>query len=394
VLLDKNTLKFAIIKEGMDNQIELIREKAIYEAMLSSVGDGLIATDSLEKILFINKAAQRMLLLQSNDVIGTDFTTTVPAADENSNLIPSEKRPIKVVIKSGMVFTNHAANFYIRRDGTKFPAAITTSPIVFDSQIIGAIITFRDNTREKEIDAMKSDFLSVAAHQLRTPLGSIRWNLEMIIDNDYGPIEPKLMQTMHDIYTSNSRMITLVNDLLDVARIDELRVQDKPEEISLEEVIQSLLDEKKFDLEKKNIKVNYVSTNDTKFRIMIDPKTFRQSIDNIISNAIKYNINNGGISIFVEYLYPDIKLTFIDSGIGIPKDDLRKITNKFFRASNAVSSETEGSGLGLFVVKSYVEGWGGKIEILSKEGTGTTVIIYIPTQPKVHVLDKHLVFNK
>jgi signal transduction histidine kinase len=216
----------------------------------------------------------------------------------------------------------------------------------------------------------------------------------MIIGNDYGLIPPKLLQTIQDIYTSNSRMITLVNDLLDVARIDEMRVQDKPEEISLEEVIQSVLDEKKTDLEKKNIKVNYVSTNDPKFRIMVDPKTFRQTVDNIISNAIKYNINNGGISIFVEYLYPDIKLTFIDSGIGIPKDDLRKITNKFFRASNAISSETEGSGLGLFVVKSYVEGWGGKIDILSKEGTGTTVIIYIPTQPKVHTLDKHLSFNK
>lgn len=378
----------------MGDQFELEREKAIDEAILSSVGDGLIATDSEGKIVLINRAAQSMLMVGANDVIGKDFIETVPAADINGNLIPREKRPINVVLKTGISFTNHAANFYIKSDGTKFPAAITTSPIIFENSIIGAIITFRDNTREKEVDAMKSDFLSVAAHQLRTPLGSIRWNLEMILDGDYGIIPANLLPIIKQIYQANSRMIMLINDLLDVARIDELRVQDNPEICDLEKVIEMALADKKGDIAKKNIRIFFIPTDDPHFKIQIDPKRFQEAVDNLLSNAIKYNNPGGYVSITLENISPFIRISFIDSGIGIPNTDVHKITNKFFRASNAIRSETEGSGLGLFVVKSYIESWGGRLEFSSQEGAGSTFIIYLPMNPKSHTLDKSLTFKQ
>lgn len=375
-----------------DNFIEE-RKKVIDEAIIASVGDGLIATDKEGKIVLINPVAEKMLLLKSENVVGKDYIEMVPATDINGYLIPAEKRPINLVLKTGQTFTNHAVNSYVRSDGTRFPAAITTSPIIFEDKIIGAIISFRDSTREREIDTMKSNFLSVAAHRLRTPLGTIRWNLEMIIAADFGPVPPKLLPTIQQIYAANTRMITLVNDLLNVARIDELRVQDNPQLTDIEEVISAILLEKKADIFNKNLIVTFIPSGDPAFKVMIDQKRIRETFENIISNAFKYNITNGSIIIKVENIEDYIKISFTDTGIGITKNDVPKITSKFFRASNAVRSETEGSGLGLFVVKSYVEDWGGKLEFSSREGFGSTFVIYLPKKPQVHMLDMNLTFK-
>ncbi len=378
----------------MDPVLEIERKKAIDEAILSSVGDGLIATDKNGKIIIINRVAQTMLQLKAYEVVGNDYIDTVRATDVLGSPIPREKRPINEVLRSGLSFTNHAVNSLVRADGSTFPAAITTSPIIFENTIIGAIVTFRDSTKEKEIDAMKTDFLSVAAHQLRTPLGTMRWNLEMILGNDFGPVSQSLMPVIQQIYAANTRMITLVNDLLDVARIDELRVQDNPQPTNLEQTIQAILTEKKADITKRALSVIFTPTNDPYFNINIDPKRIREAFENIISNAIKYNVPSGSINIYVEKIDSYIKLTFIDSGIGIPDDDADKIMNKFYRARNAVRSETEGSGLGLFVVKSYIEAWGGKIEFSSKEGVGSNFTMYLPKNPKSHTLDKSLILKQ
>ncbi len=374
----------------MSAQLDLIKEKAIDEAIIASVGDGLIATDKIGRITRINKAAQQMLRLNEEDTIGKDFIDTVPAINSEGNLILREKRPFNVVVASGMTFTNHAANYYVRSDGTYFPAAITTSPIIFGQEIIGAIITFRDNTREKEVDAMKTDFISVAAHQLRTPLGSMKWYLEMITENIYGPVPDKLLEVIKNIYTANLRMVSLINDLLNVARIDELRVQDSPEICDIEKIVKSVLIEKAADIQKRTIKIFFNEQNDPNFRINIDPKRLTEVLDNLLSNAIKYNRLNGSITISVENMNPFIKITIADTGIGIPTENVNKITNKFFRANNAVRSETEGSGLGLFVVKSYVDAWGGRLEFASQLNVGSTFIIYIPMNPNQHTLDKKL----
>lgn len=378
----------------MDSVLEIQRKKAIDEAILSSVGDGLIATDKSGKIVIINRVAQAMLQLKAYEAIGKDYIQTVRATDIAGTPVPREKRPINQVLRSGLTFTNHAVNSLVRKDGTLFPAAITTSPIIFENSIIGAIVTFRDRSKEKEIEALKTDFLSVAAHQLRTPLGTMRWNLEMILGNDFGPIGPTLLPVIQQIYAANARMITLVNDLLDVARIDELRVQDNPTLTNLEQTIQVIIQEKSGDILKKGLVVNFLPTGDAYFNVNIDPKRIREAFENIISNAIKYNLPSGSINITTERIDDYIKITFADSGIGIPEVDLNKITSKFYRASNAVRSETEGSGLGLFVVKSYVEAWGGKIEFTSKEGMGSTFIMFLPKNPKSHILDKSLIFKQ
>src|SRR3989344_799016 len=172
---------------------------AVDDAVLSSIGDGLIVTDRQARITYMNKAAAEMLLWDPNEVVGKDFVDVVPAADPEGNVIPKEKRSVYAAINTGASFTNHIANYYIRKNGTKFPGAITTSPVTREGVIIGAVINFRDITKNAEIDRMKTEFLSLASHQLRTPLSAIKWFLEMLLDGDAGKLNAEQVQFLKNI---------------------------------------------------------------------------------------------------------------------------------------------------------------------------------------------------
>jgi signal transduction histidine kinase len=264
---------------------------------------------------------------------------------------------------------------------------------VLDSseEIISGSIILHDITQMKKIEELKTEFLSVAAHQLRTPLGSMRWNLEMILDGDLGEINEELKETVLQTYSSNRRLLTLVNDLLNVSRIDQERVADKPEPTNILETVQAVLKEQKPEITKKNITLQLdTPTIDNFPNVIIDGKRFYEVFSNLISNAIKYNKDSGLIYVETTYDKNFVYLTITDTGIGIPQADLKKLFSKFFRAENAVKSETSGTGLGLFVVKTYVESWGGSVDIKSTEGKGTTLSIRLPMQPSQHALDKNL----
>ncbi len=243
---------------------------------------------------------------------------------------------------------------------------------------MGSIVILPDINKEREIERMKSEFLSVAAHQLRSPLGSIRWGIEMLVEGDLGKIPQKAKETLQQIYTSNQWMITLVNDLLNVSRIDQGRIHDEPELTDHIEIIRAVIKEYELEAFEKKISIKLNAKKDCCKKIMIDPMRFREVIQNLLSNAVKYSRGNGNVIITVDQSELLVKIIVADSGIGIPSRDKKEIFSRFFRASNAVKSKTEGTGLGLFVVKSYVARWGGSIWFESKEGKGTTFYLQFP----------------
>src|SRR3989344_1373116 len=262
--------------------IEIKEKLAIDEAIISSVGDGLIITDKQSKILLMNPAAAEMLRQNPKEVVGKDLIDTVPAADLNGNIILRENRPLLSVLTSGQSFTNHAANFYIRSDKTKFPAAITTSPIILNGEIIGAIITFRNITHEKEVDRMKTEFISLASHQLRTPLSAIRWFLEMLLDGDAGKLTEEPTKFLKNINDSTTRMIALVNDLLNISRIESGRIMIEPKPTHLGKLIEEVLEEVRLKYKSKNQKV-VVSYHPNLPDINVDPN---------LTRAVYLNLSN------------------------------------------------------------------------------------------------------
>lgn len=358
--------------------INLEEQLAIYQAMIESTADGIAITDSQGKILLMNSAAGKMLLYNPKDIIGKDYAQTVQAADINGELIPNDKRPLKTVLKTGQSLTNHSANYYLRSDNSKFPAAITTSPIILNNRIIGAIITFRDVSHEKEIDRMKTEFLSLASHQLRTPLSAIRWFLEMLLAGDAGKLNAEQKEFIHNINESNNRMIQLVNDLLNITRIESGRIIIDPRPTNLSRLIQEVIAELRPKIDAKKQKI-ILSFHPDLSEVNLDPNLIRAVYLNLINNAIKYTPEQGEITVIVSKRTPDEIISQVsDTGLGIPLNEQKRIFEKFFRGSNIVKRETDGTGLGLYLVKAIISSSRGRIWFKSEQNKGTTFWFSLP----------------
>jgi len=245
---------------------------------------------------------------------------------------------------------------------------------------LGTLVILHDVTREKIIERMKTEFVSLAAHQLRTPLSAIKWALRMVLDGDLGPITEEQRDFMEKTYSSNERIITLINDLLNVTRIEEGRYLYRPILTDIESVVQFVIDSYKEEIEKRKIKFEFKKPEKKLPKVMLDVEKMRLAIQNLLENAIRYTQPEGRVTASLKYVKKEIEFSIKDTGIGIPKDQQERIFTKFFRGGNAIRLETKGSGLGLFIVKNIIEAHGGKIWFESEEGKGTTFYFTIPVK--------------
>lgn len=369
------------VMEDLENAKSTIEiEKVKDEAMLASIGEGLIAVDNKRRIMIINKAAEKMLGWKMKDVIGKEITS-LPLAYEEGNILPLDKRPTYLALSTGK--TIEGTYYFIRKDKSTFPMALIVTPIKLGGKIIGALDIFRDIAREMEIDRAKSEFVSLASHQLRTPLGVIKWYLEALENENYLQKAPQQTKEYFDqIYISNERILSLVSDLLSVSRIEQGRVKNVPKSVDIIQLVKELLEQMQIVASKKKIDLS-LTIQDRKIPpLYIDNLRFNEVIENLISNAIEYTLSSGTIDVVVKKVDEMLFISVKDSGIGISETDQKRLFTKFFRSDKAISHNPEGSGLGLYVVKSYVEGWGGKIAVESAEGKGSTFTVSLPISQK------------
>jgi signal transduction histidine kinase len=200
----------------------------------------------------------------------------------------------------------------------------------------------------------------------------------MVLGGDMGELTPELKETMQYVYENDKRLITLVNDLLNVSRIDQKRIPYEPTLVDIIEVIKDTVRDLEAEGKRKNIRVLFDTTGNQTFPLTLDKKRFREVIENLMSNAVKYSRPDSEVKTTLSVLKDSVQIEVSDQGIGIPEKDKSNIFSKFFRADNALKSETEGTGLGLFVVKSFVENLGGTVWFESVENKGTTFFIKLP----------------
>lgn len=233
------------------------------------------------------------------------------------------------------------------------------------------------NEHLREVDSLKSEFVSVAAHQMRTPLSGIKWSLDMLATEQAGPVNGKQKRMLLKSYESNERLILLVNNLLNTDRIESGKAELKLQRVSIKNIVENIIYYIKPQLDSKGIILNESSEDDLP-QVEVDTEKFRDAIQNVIENAIKYIGKGGKIDVSI---YSDKGMVIVkvaDNGIGIPEESKDKIFTKFHRGENAVRMRTEGSGLGLFVSKEVVKRHNGSIWFESKEGEGTTFYISVP----------------
>jgi PAS domain S-box-containing protein len=372
---------------GIENsKVEMARAKE--EAILASIGDGLLATDKKGNITLINKTAEKLLGKKSKEVMGKVFSEVILMEDEKGVSIPLKKRPRNMALATSAT-TADPTYYYVRKDKTKFPVAIMVTPVILGGKAIGTIEVFRDITREKEIDKAKSEFISLASHQLKTPPTAIKLLTERLLGGKMGEFTKKQKEYIDDIRSSNQRMIDLVNALLNVSRIELGAFAIRVNKRDVCAIVQSILDELKSVIDKKQLKLKTIS-RDMNAMLMIDETLFRIVINNLITNAIRYTAEGGEIRVECRVVNKGQLLggnllkenCFVvvvsDTGYGIPQGEQSKVFTRFFRADNAREKITDGTGLGLYIVKSILDHSGGLIWFTSRENEGSVFYAAIP----------------
>ena len=240
-----------------------------------------------------------------------------------------------------------------------------------------AVIITRSFERLAEANRMKSEFISVVSHQLRSPLSNLRWAIELLISGRANGVSEKQLEYFKILKENSARMGELVSDLLTVSRIETAKLLLKKEEISLEDLIRKIIEELEPFAKASNVKVEFRAKENLP-KVFADPSQIRLVIENLLDNAIRYIKEKGRVEIKLEKIDKYCRFEIKDTGVGIPKEDQKYIFQKFFRSENVMRYQTQGSGLGLYIAKSIVEKSGGKIGFKSQEGIGSTFWFILP----------------
>jgi len=368
-----------VLEDLQTEKEELARAKVKDDALLESIGEGVIATDNNGKIILMNPAAETMLGWKLDEAVGKLLAETVPAEDTEGKRIPGEARPLSVALTtSDAVTTVHPDHYYVRKNGTRFPVAVTVTPIRLDGKTVGAIEVFHDVSAEKELEKMRTSFLQIASHQLRTPLSGTKWLIETLQRKIHGTLTVGQEEYLAELYNVNERMIRLVQDMLSFLRLESGDMQVKKEPVS----VASFYGEMVIMLGSAAKNAGIVLTDATKDYVAVtvetDTQMLRTILESLVSNAIAYS-KSGDEVVLGAKEEADSAIFFVkDTGIGIPKEEQRRVFEKFYRASNAKLVRPSGTGLGLAITVMFAEKIGGKVWFESEEGKGSTFYLRIP----------------
>ncbi len=363
---------------------ELDLEKRQTSAIVSNLTDGLVEYTEDFRIILMNPAAEQIMGVKAGDAVGRKFE---PKDSTEEKLSSFARVLFPILVEDAKAVRSADERYKIIELKIHHPLErdlqVITVPILNEAgRIVSYLKVIRDVTREKAIARTKSEFISLAAHQLRTPLSAIKWTLRMIIDGDAGPVTPEAKNLLMTGFRSNDRMISLVNDLLDVARIEEGRFGYKFKLGDATEIINSLTASIMPFAKESGVELNFAPPPEALPEIVFDAEKFSLALNNLIDNSIRYSKHPGArvdIRAYVEGGF--VRIDVEDNGIGIAEGHMPKLFSKFSRGPNAIKEYTEGSGLGLFIVKNIIKRHGGDVMVKSEEGRGSVFSLTLPLDP-------------
>lgn len=346
---------------------ELERDKT--KIIINNFTDGLIIINEKYNISSINPEAIKILQLNPDKLINKPF---------QSMAYFSRSIPVLKVLNEG--FTNVSRKeIEIYKD---FIIELSIVTLNLNRNDIEYLVVLHDISREKTIEKMKTEFVSLAAHQLRTPLSVIKWSVNMLKNGHFGKLNKKQSEIVKSTYNNNERLILLVNDLLNVTHLEEGVYLYKKTMTDIKDVVISLIDDYKDIIQKRKIIIDFYENGFFR-EMLLDSVKIKLAIQNLFDNAIKYSHENSKIEISLISNENNIEFKIKDFGIGVPEDQQNKIFTKFFRGDNATKLREIGSGLGLFLCKNIIEAHGGKIWFESKENIETSFYFTLPINNKI-----------
>lgn len=367
-ILNKNKEIVAFVATEKDITETKKKEEALAKLALivENSNEAIVSLSLDKKILSWNNGATQIFGFSEKEVIGKNSDKIISDSEiENENW--------QNVIENKSVYEFKTSK--TRKDGTTVDVSIDYFPIQDQKgNVTGIGVIIRDITIANQIDKAKTEFVSLASHQLRTPLSAIKWYAEMLHDANLNKDQEELLKQINE---SNTRMIALVNSLLNVSRIDLGTFEINPEPTKVFLLCDSVINEMKQDISKKKIVIEKKYDTD-ELIVNLDPDLARIIFQNLLSNAVKYSPEKSKITITIKKTANDLYISVKDSGYGIPEHQKHKVFLKLFRADNVIEKDVEGTGLGLYIVKSIVEQSKGKIWFESELNKGSTFYVTLP----------------
>lgn len=356
-------------------------DKARSEALLASIGEGVVATDTDGRISFLNDMAKEGLFWTPEKADNALVHSAFRLENDKQDIIDPSAWPTVQVMQTGtkLVTSAPAKPFYLRRnDHSRFPVKMTVSPILLNGRMMGTLLIFNDITDEVEFDRRKSEFISIASHQLRSPITAIRWMVDMLVKGDVGALTDKQKDWGQKLGSAAARLAELVDELLNISRLEsgiKMSVTENDLGLFLDETLKHLEPL----IAGKNQKFD-VTVPAAVPKLKFDALVMGEVFKNLVSNASKYSPDGAAIGIAVTVGTERVRVAVKDQGMGIPKSDHNQLFNKFFRAENALKSTISGTGLGLYYCKSAMEMHHGEIDFDSEEGKGSTFWFELPVK--------------
>ncbi|MFA6494769.1 MAG: ATP-binding protein [Candidatus Paceibacterota bacterium] len=349
------------------------------ESVISYIGTGVLAYNTNFSVLIFNQAAAEIFGVREEEIVGQVLSTTMVSNPQFKAL-------------AQVVFTSLAPSVVQQSDEGVYPSVVdivfenphlelrVVTNRIFDAagQLVGFVKMITNRTREAELLRAKSEFISIAAHQLRTPLTAVTWALEALEKETVTQSQKELIDTG---YVASKLMLKTVNDLLDVSKMEEGRFGYQFADVSIVDFLSTVLADAQVVAGQYGVTLYFQRPAKPVPPVFIDQQKMSMALFNLLDNAIKYNVVNGEVTIGVhnEDDRPFIKITIQDTGIGIPKDQTEKLFTKFFRGDNAMKVAPNGTGLGLYITKNIIVRHGGSIVVESELNRGTTFSIELPT---------------
>ena len=361
----------AAVQQLKKENARIISEKQRIDNIVHNMAEGMVVVDSDGKILMVNPAGEALLGITKND-IGRPIKEVVK--DEHlltlTKRISTEKD--EVVEKDIEVISADESTMKVLR---------TSSAVVEDhnGNTVGMVTMLNDITKQREIEGLKAQFMSNVSHELRTPLVAIEKSVALILSKSTGEISPTQNEFLSIAERNLKRLTLLINDLLDLSKLEARKAAINPEETDLDKLIIDSVESLNNWAATKSIKLSKAVSPDLP-RLQVDPNKIIQVLNNLIGNAIKFTPENGSIT--VEAIHDKqkgaVKVTVKDTGVGIPAEDLGKIFDKFYQAGKKNNGDVKGTGIGLAIVREIVELHKGKVWAESDQGQGSRFIFTLP----------------
>lgn len=371
-------LKLVSILENLDIERNQIN------AMIRSINDPAISYTTNFEIVLVNPAMEKFVNLSQKELKGKIITPELannPHYGFLTRLIFPSLVPTIISRSVGSFPQKMKVQFYHPRELTL--EIITTKVVGQNGRLYGFLKIIHNLTAEEMLKKTKSDFITVAAHQLRTPLSGLSWSLEMLLKKEMGPLNKEQEQILNQAKSAVQESLKTVEDLLSTAQITEGHFGFSFKKTDLINLIKEVFTKFVPAANKKNVKLILYPPDFKLTPFTMDPLRIKIVLETLVDNAIKYNITNGEVRIRINKLKdkPFIAISVEDTGQGIDPKDIPHLFTKFFRAETVMKKQTSGIGLGLYIAKNIVRGHGGDIQVRSVLGRGSVFTFTLPLDP-------------